>query len=79
MDKVFDAGELARGDAKEGRPCYVAYQGLVYDLTGSVASWTDGEHYLEHEAGMDLTESMANAPHGPEVLEAFPVVGRYQA
>jgi len=74
-EQVFSAQELARCDGQEGRPCYVAYNGLVYDLGGS-GSWEGGAHYDEHLAGRDLTEGMAGAPHGEEALEEFPVVGR---
>ena len=33
------------------------------------------DQLAEHEAGADLTEAMADAPHGGESLEGFSVVG----
>jgi len=75
-ERTFTTEELARYDGREGRPCYVAYEGQVYDLSASDFSWAGGEHYEEHLAGRDLTEEMAGAPHGGEALAPFPVVGR---
>jgi len=72
--RKFTLEELKKYDGKEGRPAYVAYKGKVYDVSSS-PSWAGGEHYGEHFAGRDLTEAMAEAPHGEEVLEGFPVVG----
>lgn len=73
-DKVFTIDELEKFDGKEGRKAYVACNGKVYDLTAS-DMWEGGEHSGIHEAGIDLTEEMDNAPHGNEVMESFPVVG----
>ncbi len=76
--EVFDAERLAQFDGAGGRPCYVAYEGLVYDVSASIDEWAGGFHYDVHQAGRDLTAAMAEAPHGAEALEAFPVVGRYE-
>ena len=72
----FTREALAEFDGKDGRPTYVAYAGKVYDVSHSVM-WTDGEHQGEHSAGADLTEEMDDAPHFPEELESFPVVGSF--
>ncbi len=72
--REFTPEELARHDGRDGRPAYVAYKGKVYDVTGSFL-WRDGRHQAMHGAGEDLTEAMRLAPHGPEFLKRFPVVG----
>jgi len=72
--RMFTRESLAEFDGKDGRPAYVAFEGQVYDLTGSVM-WEGGEHQGEHWAGADLTAEMDDAPHLPEELDAFPVVG----
>ena len=72
--QVFTRESLAQFDGKDGRNAYVAYEGKVYDLTGSVM-WEDGDHQGEHWAGADLTTEMDDAPHFPDELDAFPVVG----
>lgn len=51
----------------------VLYRGRVYDLTGS-RLWPEGRHVRRHDAWQDLTASMAEAPHGPEVLKRFSLV-----
>ena len=72
--KSISKSDLLKYDGKDSRPAYVGYAGKVYDVSSS-AIWIDGEHQFSHEAGKDLTEAMADAPHGDEVFENFPVVG----
>ncbi len=72
------ADELSAYDGKDGRPAYVALEGVVYDVTNS-RLWRAGEHDPSHgraQAGRDLTPVFGKAPHGLENLERFPVVGR---
>ncbi len=76
-ERQFSPEELATFDGKEGRPAYVAYQGRVVDVSGS-SRWTAGRHMMRHEAGRDLTDSLAAAPHGPEMLTRYPLVGVLQ-
>ena len=66
--------ELKKFNGKNGAKAYVAYEGKVYDVSGSYL-WANGEHEGEHSAGEDLTEMMKNAPHGKGVFNDFPVVG----
>jgi predicted heme/steroid binding protein len=73
-ERVFTADELAASDGKDGRAACVAYNGKVYDVTGSIL-WEGGEHQDEHSAGVDLTDDMFFAPHAEDVLENFPIVG----
>lgn len=70
--------ELSRYNGKSGAKAYVAYKGLVYDLTDS-DMWEDGEHHGSHEAGVDLTEAMGDAPHAEDVLNEFKVVAKLEA
>jgi len=68
----FDKETLARYDGEKG--VYVAYNGRVYDVSGSKL-WKTGEHMKRHHAGTDLSIELRSAPHGPEMLERFPQVG----
>jgi predicted heme/steroid binding protein len=72
--KEFSKQELARYNGKNGRPAYAAYKGKVYDLSDSFL-WNGGSHQVLHNAGVDLTDAMEQAPHGGDVLEKFPLVG----
>lgn len=72
--KDFTLEELAAYNGKNGQPAYVAYKGIVYDVTES-AMWGDGEHEAMHDAGADLTREHDDAPHDVYVTD-FPEVGR---
>ncbi|NLK26117.1 MAG: cytochrome B5 [Euryarchaeota archaeon] len=73
-DKQFTRQELAVYNGQDGRPSYVAVDGIVYDVSSSVL-WFDGAHQGEHTAGDDLTEELEYAPHEKDVLANYPVVG----
>jgi predicted heme/steroid binding protein/uncharacterized membrane protein len=66
--------ELHTFDGREGRPAYVAFEGSVYDVTGS-RLWKDGSHLKKHSAGNDLTGILTTAPHGEEKILAMKRVG----
>jgi predicted heme/steroid binding protein len=70
----FTLQELAKFNGKDGSPAYVAYKGIVYDVTES-GMWGDGDHEGMHVAGMDLTEAHDDAPHDVYVTD-FPEVGK---
>jgi predicted heme/steroid binding protein len=73
-ERKFTLEELKNYDGKDGRPAYIAYKGKVYDVTDDFL-WTGGDHQGEHAAGRDLTEEMALAPHGDDVVERVKLVG----
>lgn len=72
--RTFTREELRRCRGENGAPICFAYRGKVYDASASW-HWRGGEHWLAHRAGEDLTEALAGAPHGEELLERLPVVG----
>jgi len=72
--KKFTLEELADYTGETGGPTYVAYKGKVYDVSSS-PSWPQGDHQGMHTAGHDMSEEILDAPHEPDVLEEFPVVG----
>ena len=73
-EKKFTIEELKEYNGKEGEPAYIACNGKVYDVTESFL-WIDGYHQGQHEAGEDLTEEIAIAPHGEEALERVKMIG----
>jgi predicted heme/steroid binding protein len=64
----------AKADGKDGRPAHIIFEGRWYDVTDSKA-WKGGVHMARHFAATDLTEAMAKAPHGTEVLERVKDLG----
>jgi len=67
--------ELSVYNGKDGALAYIAYGGSVYDVTHSFL-WQNGRHQVLHSAGVDLTAELDAAPHGTDLLERVPVVGR---
>lgn len=72
--KDFTLEDLAAFNGTEGKPAYVAFKGVVYDVTES-AMWDAGDHEGQHQAGADLTNEHEDAPHDVYVTD-FPEVGR---
>ncbi len=66
--------ELAQHNGKDGASAFIAYEGKVYDVSRSFL-WQDGQHQVLHTAGVDLTASLDQAPHGADLVERFPVIG----
>lgn len=73
--KKISLAELSKNNGRKGRLCYIAYNGLVYDVTESY-HWRDGDHWSMHKAGKDLTDEMDFAPHFEDVLSGFKIVGK---
>lgn len=70
----YSRGELALRNGQDMEEIWVAYQGIIYDVTQS-RLWRDGKHY-EHWAGQDLSPELAKAPHTAVVFERFEKVGK---
>lgn len=69
--------ELKNYNGQDGKPAYVAVEGIIYDVTQS-RLWRGGVHDPGEgkiQAGEDLTEAIQESPHGKKNLERFPVVG----
>jgi predicted heme/steroid binding protein/uncharacterized membrane protein len=67
--------ELLQFTGGEGQPALFAYNGEVFEVTGSKL-WKNGVHVGKHPAGRDLTEALKLAPHGEEKVLAMPKVGK---
>jgi len=75
--QTFTIEELAAYDGKDGNKAYIAVGGLVYDVT-DVKVWAGGAHH-GFTAGADQTEALdSKAPHGANMLNGIPVVGKLE-
>lgn len=73
MNRQITKTQLSLRNGNDKPEIWVAYKGLVYDVTKSKL-WRDGKHY-EHWAGQDLTKEMKDAPHTPFVFDKFEIIG----
>lgn len=65
-DRLFTKRELLGYDG-DGRPPYVAFRGIVYDVS-DCPRWKSGLHERLHFPGQDLSGELNDAPHGDEVF-----------
>jgi predicted heme/steroid binding protein len=66
-ERLFTERELQQYDGLRGKPAYIAYEGVVYDVTAS-SLWRGGMHKDLHYAGTELTRTLRKAPHTAEVF-----------
>lgn len=73
QQKTFTLDELSKYNGQNGQPAYIAYKGIVYDVS-NVPQWKDGTHNGE-KAGTDVTNDISKSPHGERVFADLPQVG----
>ena len=66
--------ELEAYNGENGAKAYVAYEGVIYDVTG-VTQWKTGSHG-GNMVGTDITEKLNSAPHGVSKLDEVMAVGK---
>jgi predicted heme/steroid binding protein len=71
-DRAFTEQQLRRYTGERGYPMYIAYAGVVYDVT-HCPKWRRGMHENQHWPGQDLTSELPDAPHTASVF-AHPCV-----
>lgn len=76
-DRQVTLAELRQNNGERGSRKYVAYQGIVYDVT-DCPRWRLELHERLHFAGLDLTDELRDAPHREGVFTrpCVKVVGR---
>jgi predicted heme/steroid binding protein len=75
--RTITDGELRRNSGERGTRKYIAYHGLVYDVT-DCPKWRPDLHEQLHFPGQDLTSELPDAPHKEEVFkhDCVKIVGR---
>lgn len=77
---VYTAETLKQYNGKDGRRCYVAVKGTVYEISGK-SLWQEGQHTPsagEAYCGADLTQALSRSPHGESKVRDLPKVGTFQ-
>jgi predicted heme/steroid binding protein len=71
--------ELRRNNGDRGSRKYVAYNGIVYDVT-DCPKWRLDMHEQLHFPGQDLTSELPDSPHKEDVFSrpCVKVVGKLQ-
>lgn len=72
--RVITQEELAQNNGSEGKPAYVAVNGIVYDVS-SVIAWAGGTHFGLYSGNSLSNEFMACHMGMVEILKKLPVVG----
>ena len=78
-DIIVTEVELKRNTGERGTRKFVAYHGIVYDVT-DCPKWRMDLHEQLHFAGQDLTSELPDAPHQEDVFlrPCVKVVGKLQ-
>lgn len=68
--------KLSEADGKEGRACWLAVDGVVYEIEQGY-KWIDGAHTESQLAycGADMSSAIDQAPHGRTKLSQLRKVG----
>jgi predicted heme/steroid binding protein len=77
---VYSTETLKEFDGKDGKKCYVAVKGAVYEIKDS-NYWQNGQHTPSAGQGVcggDMSEVIKGSPHGESILQRLPKVGIYQ-
>jgi predicted heme/steroid binding protein len=78
-DRFVTQMELKRNTGERGTRKFIAYQGIVYDVT-ECPKWRMDLHEQLHFPGQDLTAELRDAPHQEDVFSrpCVKVVGKLQ-
>ena len=78
-DIIVTEVELKRNTGERGTRKFIAYHGIVYDVT-DCPKWRMDLHEQLHFAGQDLTSELPDAPHQEDVFSrpCVKVIGKLQ-
>ena len=76
-DRILTEMELRRNTGERGTRKFIAYKGVIYDVT-DCPKWRLDMHENLHFPGQDLTSELPDAPHKEEVFSrpCVTIVGR---
>ena len=76
-ERVVSPAELRRNNGDRGTPKWIAFEGIVYDVS-ECSRWRKEMHENLHFPGQDLTSEFPDAPHTEIVFRnpCVKVIGR---
>lgn len=76
-ENVISLLELKRNTGERGSRMWIAFEGIVYDVT-ECPKWRLGLHEFLHFPGQDLSGELQDAPHEAEVFrhDCVKIVGK---
>lgn len=79
-ERIVSLLELRRNNGDRGSRKFIAYQGLVYDVS-DCPRWSKELHERMHFSGLDLSGEMKDAPHQEDVFTrpCVKIIGRLQS
>jgi predicted heme/steroid binding protein len=79
-ERIISEHELRQNTGERGTRKYIAYRGIVYDVT-DCPKWRTSMHEHLHFPGQDLSSEFPDAPHKEEVFKhtCVIIVGRFKA
>jgi len=66
-ERIVTEAELRRNTGERGTRKFIAYDGIIYDVT-DCPKWRLDLHENLHFPGQDLTSELPEAPHKEEVF-----------
>ena len=78
-EQIVSESELRRNTGERGTRKWIAYDGIVYDVT-DCPKWRLEMHERMHFPGQDLTSELRDAPHKEDVFNrpCVKVVGKLE-
>lgn len=79
-ERIVTEIELKRNTGERGTRKFIAFQGIVYDVT-DCPKWRTDLHEQLHFPGQDLTSELPDAPHEEDVFSrpCVKLVGKLQS
>ncbi|GAB1470768.1 hypothetical protein MASR2M66_16460 [Chloroflexota bacterium] len=78
-ERIISISELKHNTGERGSRMWVAFDGIIYDVT-DCPKWRTGLHEFLHFPGQDLTDELDGAPHMEEVFkhDCVKIIGRLE-
>lgn len=80
-NESFTTDSIKQYDGKDGNACYVAVDGVVYEIP-QTGQWQSGQHSPSNGqayCGADMSEALKKSPHGASKIRELRKVGTFSS